>query len=570
MGGAKKIIAVKRFIISTLAMLAFVSVYGQSSVTPAKQPNASDLELGKSMELFFNVFQSVNVFYVDSVKPKKLVEKAIVTMLDELDPYSEYISGDAMADFDFQTTGKYAGIGSLIRQRGEWVEIAEPYKGTPSDRAGLKAGDRLIAIDSVSLKGLGSPKVSSMLKGDPNTTFKLRFRPISDTLTEREVSLTREKISVPSVPYFGMVADSIGYIQFISFTDESANEVERAIVELKKNPKFKKLILDLRGNGGGVVDQAIKIVSFFVNNGTNVVSLKGKEKQGDRVYSTKNNPIAKDIQLAVLINNGSASASEIVSGAIQDLDRGVVIGRRSYGKGLVQTTRPVDKNALLKITIAKYYTPSGRCIQALDYTHRREDGSVEHIPDSIIKEFKTVNGRKVYDGGGINPDVKVDAQYWSKFTAILAAYGFTDDFANIYAVENEPVPAKDFVVTDEVYEQFVKFMQDKTITYKSASEIALANLKKEATSEKYIDRINDLIAEIESKIKEDKNVELKNFSEEIKEALANSIVNRWHYNSGVIERAINKGDKEVEKAIEVLSNNAEYRKILKEQDTTRN
>lgn len=562
----------KKLLLLPLFFVAVLSASGQSNEAggAAKVTSKSDLEAAKAMETFFNVFQNLNVFYVDSINSKKLSTKAITSMLSDLDPYTEFISDEGLAEFDFQTTGKYAGIGSLIRQRGEWVEIAEPYKGTPSDRAGLKAGDRLLEIDAKDLKGVSTAKVSSMLKGDPNTEVKIKFRPISDTNTTKEVSIIREKISVPSVPYFGMVSDSVGYIQFTSFTDQSASEVEHALTQLKKSSKFNSVILDLRGNGGGVIDQAVKIVSFFVDNGTAVVSLKGKNGQENRTYSTKSAPIAKDIKLAILLSSGSASSSEIVAGAIQDLDRGVIIGRRSFGKGLVQTSRPVDKNAILKLTIAKYYTPSGRCIQALDYSHRRNDGSVEHIPDSIIQEFKTVGGRKVYDGGGINPDVKVDAQYWSKFTAILTAFGFLDDFANVYAAQNAPVSAKDFVVTDQIYDKFVSFMQDKTITYKSASEIALENLKKEATNEKYLDRISELLTEIEGKIKEDKNTELKNFADEIKEALANSIVNRWHYNSGVIERAISRGDKEVDKAIEVLKNNKEYQRIIKSQDTSRN
>lgn len=552
----------KRFFVAAITFLCLFPAFGQN--------NRADQEAAKAMELFFNVFQNVNVFYVDSINSQKLVEKAINSMLEELDPYSEYIGGEAMQDFAFQTTGKYAGIGSLIRQRGEWVEIAQPYKDTPSDRAGLKAGDRLLEIDSVVLKSLGSPKVSSMLKGDANTKFKLKVRPIADTNSVREVEITRERISIPSVPYFGMVNDSVGYIQFTSFTDQSAVEVEYAINMLKKNQEFSSLILDLRSNGGGVVDQAIKVVSFFVDANTEVVSMQGKGGQENRVYKTNSPPLAKDIKLAVLINSTSASASEIVAGAVQDLDRGVVVGARSYGKGLVQTSRQVSDKALLKLTIAKYYTPSGRCIQALDYTHRRDDGSVEHVPDSVIREFKTVNGRKVYDGGGINPDVKVDAQYWGKFTAILAAFGFIDDFANLYAAYNNVVPLKSFEVNDQIYDQFVKFMQDKSITYKSASEIALEKLKKEAKSEKYIDRIDSLIIEIESKIKEDKNTALINFKSEIQEAIENAIINRWYYNSGVIEKAISNGDKEIDKAIEILANDKLYYDIVKNQDTTKN
>lgn len=548
------------------------------SATQAQQPAANvqtnseqDYKMGKAMETFFNLFRSVNMFYVDTTAPDKMVKTAIDAMLDELDPYTEYIPENQMDDFDFMTTGKYAGIGSLIRQRGAWVEISEPYKGTPSDRAGMKAGDRLVEIDGVSLKNLGSEKVSSMLKGEANTTFRLKYVPIKDTTKMVEVVITREKILVPSVPYSGYIKDSIGYIRFTNFTEDGARQVREAYHRLRSTGNLKGLIIDLRGNGGGIVDGAIDIAGMFIPEGSTVTTLQGRTSQSNKVYKSKHAPVDLKLPLAVLINSSSASASEILAGALQDMDRAVIIGNRSFGKGLVQTTRPVTNNSLLKITIAKYYTPSGRCIQAIDYTHRNDDGSVKHIPDSLIREFKTLAGRKVYDGGGINPDIKTKNQLWSKFVAILMAYGFVDDFANIYAAKNPAQPLKTFKVDDKIYNQFTAFMADKSIDYTSPTQTALNELKKQAQNEKYLDQIKELVDSIEAKIKDDKNALLKSRADEVKEVLSNAIITRWYYNSGANEYTLlNSDDNDLNAAIETLSNPQKYNKILKEQDTSKN
>lgn len=523
------------------------------------------------METFFNLFRTANVLYVDTTAPEKMVTTAINAMLEELDPYTKYIPEDQMADFDFMTTGKYAGIGSLIRQRGPWVEISEPYKGTPSDRAGLKAGDRLVEIDGVSLKNLGSEKVSAMLKGDPNTTFKLKYTPIKDTMQIVEVSITREKIAVPSVPYYGMAQEGIGYIRFTNFTEDGAKQVREAYTAISSDNELKGLIIDLRGNGGGIVDGAIDIAGMFIPENSVVTTLKGRTSQSNKIYKSKQAPVDLKLPLVILINRASASASEILAGALQDMDRAVIIGDRSFGKGLVQTTRPVAENSLLKITIAKYYTPSGRCIQAIDYAHRNDDGSVKHIPDSLIREFSTVNGRKVYDGGGINPDIKTTSEYWSKFSAILMAYGFIDDFSNLYAAKNSAQPLLTFKVTDEIYDQFIKFMADKTLDYTSPTQTALNDLRKQAKNEKYLDQIKELIDSIEVKIKDDKNAMLKSQAKDIKELLTSTIITRWYYNSGSNQYALlNTDDRDIKAALDILNNPTQYNRILNEQDTSKN
>ncbi len=549
----------------------FFIVFLLSSLTVSAQKGKTqsrELETAKGMEVMLSIYRDANLFYVDSLEPTKLVKDAMVGMLSKLDPYTEYIPEDGLSDFEFATTGKYGGVGALIRQRDNWVEISETYKGTPSDKVGLKAGDRLLEIDGVSLENLGSSKVSSMLKGDANTTFTLKYRPIKDTTTSVTVEITREKIVVPGVPYYGMVTDSIGYIRFDNFMAGGAQEVRSAYAKLAKGDKLSGLILDLRSNGGGIVSEAIDIIGMFIKSGEKVLEMRGKVKEMNSSYTTQHAPVDLEIPLVVLMSRISASASEIVAGAFQDLDRAVIIGNRSFGKGLVQSTQEVPHGGMLKMTTAKYYTPSGRCIQALDYTHRHEDGSVGHIPDSLIQQFTTRNGRKVYDGGGIMPDIKIEKEFFSKFAAIVMAYGFIDDFANIYAA-NHQLPKEDFEVTDEIYSEFCKFMEDKTIEYESLSSVKLKELRDAAVSEKYDQRIIEELDAIAQKIKDDKNTELQNSKEDIKEILAGSLLTRMHYKSAAIEHTLTN-DPEVNQAIAVIQNQSRYNEILTTQDTSKN
>lgn len=558
----------KKLILTVLALGFALGAVAQQG----KKNTERDMELSRQMEILLSVYRDANLLYVDSTKADKMTQDALKAMLSKLDPYTEYIPAQDMDEFEFQTTGKYGGIGSLIRQRGvgdkSWVEISEPYEGTPSDKAGLKAGDRLLEIDGVSLQGLGSPKVSSMLKGDPDTKFTLKYRPLADTMTTRTVELTRRRIAVPSVPYYGVLDGDIAFIRLNTFTEGSAKEVREALAKLKTEKPIKGLVLDLRGNGGGIVGESIDIINLFVPRGVQALKIQGRVPQLGATFTTRMEPIEKDLPLVVMINSSSASASEIVAGALQDLDRAVIVGQRSFGKGLVQSPRPVPYNGMLKITTAKYYTPSGRCIQALDYTHRREDGSVGTIPDSLIKTYTTSGGRKVYDGGGIMPDIKLESQYLSKFAAILIAYGFVDDFANIYAAQNAR-PKERFVVDDKIYDKFVKFMADKEIVYESMSSRKLKELADVAKKEKYDEKISKEIESIGEKIKDDKNQELITFKDEIKDILASSILTRWAYARVAIEESLSEDD-EVEKAVEILKNPTEYHRILKEQDTTKN
>ncbi len=552
-----------------------LSVSSDSTTSEQLSPEIAqqrrDLQIGKSMNLFFSLFTSVNALYVDEPDPQKMATTAIDAMLKELDPYTEYISAEEMADFEFMTTGKYGGIGSLIRQRGEWVEISQPYEGSPSAKAGLMGGDRLVEIDGESLKGAGSEKVSSLLKGDPNTTFTLKYRPLSDTTTFKEIEITREVISIPSVPYFGLLKDSIGYIRFDSFTSDGAKEVKDAIDKLNAQTKLRGIILDLRGNGGGVIGGAIDIAGMFLPKGSVVTSLKGRSRGSNTIYKTSTNPIFPELPLAVLIGSGSASASEILAGAIQDYDRGVVVGSRSFGKGLVQSTRGVGENEMVKVTIAKYYTPSGRCIQAIDYTHRNDDGSVKHVPDSLVKEFTTAAGRKVYDGGGINPDVIIKRDFLSKFSALLMAFGFVDDFSNLYVAQNPKAPIEGFEVDDKIYSEFVHFMDDKTIDYTSPAQTALKELRDFAKHEPQFEAMKPLMDSLESKLTDDKRALLAQHSQEIKEVIASALINRWYYIKGAIEYDNLKGDDLVLwKAHDLLLDPKEYHRILSEQDTSKN
>lgn len=533
------------------------------------QNDKRDYLLGKSMEILLNVFKATNTYYVDSVSAEKMVIDATDAMLSKLDPYTVYMPSSDMEEFEAMTTGKYGGVGSLIRQRGEWVEIAEPFRNTPSDRAGLKAGDRILSINETDLRGASADKVSALLKGEPGTTFKLKISPIKDTTAVVELTLRREQILQPSVPYYGFVAPGVGYFRLDSFTEDCSQEVRTAVEALKKTGSLTSLIIDLRGNGGGVVGEAVKMASLFVPKGSEIVSLKGKIKEFNATYTTKTEPIEEKLPLVVLMNSSSASAAEILAGAFQDLDRAVIIGQRSFGKGLVQSTKDVGYDSYLKVTTAKYYTPSGRCIQALDYAHRKDDGSVGQIPDSLIQEHKTSAGRKVYSGGGIQPDIKTEHEYYGKFTAILIGYGFTDDFANLYAAKNTTQDIDKFVVTDDIYDEFVKFMSDKTIEYESATMIKLKELKLWAEREKYDDRLKDEFAAIERKITDDKMAELRTFAGELKEVLGESIINRWHYIAGSIEYSL-RYDKDLKRAIEVLTNSEEYNKIVTTQDTEKN
>ena len=525
----------------------------------------NDFGLGRNIEIAVNMMRELSLYYVDEIDPDHLMEGAAEGMVGDLDPYTEYMPEEQMSSFELLTTGKYGGVGALIRQKDDYVIIARPYKDSPADRAGLKIGDRIVAIDGEDARGLTTDKVSARLKGTPGSTVKVTVERLLDGSRE-EVTLRRERIAIPAVPYAGWLNDSIGYIQHSDFTEGCYEEMRAAVDRLRTEGNLRGLVLDYRGNGGGIMQEAVKILSMFVPKGTEVVSTRGRSEQ--KSYRTQSEPILAELPLAVLVNGNTASAAEIVSGALQDLDRAVLIGQKSFGKGLVQSTRPLGYNAYLKLTTAKYYIPSGRCIQAIDYSHSQQ-GEVKSVPDSLIREFTTAAGRKVYDGGGIIPDIRTEPEYISRFAVTLYALGFVEDFVDGYMRRHagEPFDLKGFALDSATYDDFVAFMKDKKVPYESETRRALKSLRKAAEGERYTE-LDKRLEELEAEVRDDTQTNLETYRQEISETLENEIILRYAYSQGVIEHSL-PGDGEVQRAVEVLSSPDEYRRITREQDTAR-
>jgi len=520
-------------------------------------------EISKNLDIFSSLYKELNIYYVDETDPGDLMKTGIDAMLESLDPYTTYIPESEKEDFEFMTTGQYGGIGAVITKNGDWVYVSEPYEGFPADKAGLIAGDKFVEIAGETVQGKSTQDVSKVLKGEPNTGVKV--------LIEREgldkpfeVEIIREEIKLNSVPYYGLIADSIGYIKTRSFTRNISKEVIDAYRKMNSDDELKGLVLDLRGNPGGLLNEAIMMANIFVDRGKEIVFTKGKVKEWDKSYKTRNEAIDTEIPLVVLINRSSASASEIVSGAVQDLDRGIVIGQRSFGKGLVQQTRKLSYNAQLKVTTAKYYIPSGRCIQALDYSNRDEDGSVGKVADSLRTEFKTlVNGRSVFDGGGITPDISIEPQKFSNILRSLVSKRHIFNFANQFRRANDSiVEAKNFVIEDDVYNQFKQYLNDKEYEYETKTEKAIKDLEKDAEGEKYLIDLQEQLDAITSKMEESKNNDIERFRAEISELLEMEIATRYYYQKGKIETTI-KHDEDLAKAIEVLNDMPVYNAILR-------
>ena len=518
-------------------------------------------QISKGLDIFATLFRDVNLFYVDDVQPEKMVQDGIDAMLKKLDPYTVYYPETKLDEFKMMTTGEYAGIGSVIGMKDDYVVIREPYKGSPSYKAGLLPGDLILAVDGENMKGKNVEYVSSRLKGQPGKEVVLKLQRVGEE-KPLEKRVLREVVQVPSVPYYGMLNNEIGYIYFTGFTDKAADDVRSAIMDLK-NRGAQSLVLDLRGNGGGLLDQAVEMANFFLPKGSLIVSTKGKMKQWDKEYRTTRNPLLPDMKLAVLIDRASASASEILSGSLQDYDRAVVIGERSFGKGLVQTTRDLVYNTKLKVTTAKYYIPSGRCIQAVDYSHRNPDGSVGTIPDSLMKPFKTKAGRTVYDGGGITPDVKIEPEKYAKVTQELVLQDMIFDFVNEYAATHPTIATpSEFVLSDELFNEFKEYLKKREFEYETASQLVLERLVKATQDEKYYDQVSSQVEQLKKSLGHSIDRDLDVFKKEISDILSDQLMERYYMQEGVIEYHI-RNDKDIAKALEVLSNNEEYQKILK-------
>jgi len=501
------------------------------------------------------------MYYVDSTDPGKLMKVGMDAMLESLDPYTNYIPESDIEDYRFMTTGQYGGIGALIRTRDNAVIISDPYEGYPAQKAGLHAGDLIIEIDGKSVVGKKSDDVSRALKGSPKTQVKVLIKREGEE-KNLEFVLTREEIKVKNVPYYGMAGNGIAYIKLSHFTENAGNEVSQALKALKEKNTVNGIILDLRGNPGGLLHEAVNVSNTFVERGKEIVSTRGKLKDLDRSYKAINSAIDTGTPVAVLVNSGSASASEIVSGAIQDLDRGVIVGQRSYGKGLVQTTRPLSYNSQLKITTAKYYIPSGRCIQALDYTNRNADGSVGKVADSLMRPFKTLAGRTVYDGGGVMPDVVTEVQKYGEITTSLMNKNIIFDFASRYQRTHPAIDSvSTFRLTEKDFQDFVAYISDKDYDYVTGTEKELKELKLKAESEKSFTEIALEFDALKSKLSHSKQQDVKKYKDEIIQQLEEEIVSRYYFQTGRIQASLDH-DTEVKKAIEVLLDQSQYTGIL--------
>jgi len=453
----------KHIFLLGLLMMAMVGLKAQES---------NNFKVAKSIEIFSNVMNQLNLNYVDTIHPVKLTQTAIDDMLATLDPYTIYVPQKSMANFKLMLSGIYGGIGSTIQKQGDYVVITEPYQGFPAQKAGLKAGDKIIAINGKPAKGMSSLEVSKLLKGEPGSKFKLTIRHFGSK-KDTTLTITREQITIPNVPYYGVVGGDIGYIRLTQFSPNAANHVRNAFLDLKKNYGIKGVILDLRNNGGGLLNEAVKIANIFVKKGQTIVTTKGKLASNDMVYKTPGPAIDRKIPLAILVNGNTASASEIVSGSMQDLDRGVIIGQRTFGKGLVQNTVPLPYGGKIKITIAKYYIPSGRCIQAINYLN----GKPQRVPDSLTHKFKTADGRIVRDGGGIKPDIIMKPQVFSQVSADLYAQNYIFDFANEFCLHHKTIaPPLKFRISDSTFNQFKKFVLEKGFSYKTETGMLIKKL----------------------------------------------------------------------------------------------
>lgn len=528
----------------------------------AAQEKQNNFEIAKSIDIYNSLLRELNLNYVDEINPGELNEAAIDAMLQGLDPYTVFIPESEIENARFITTGEYGGIGALIHYDGEYTVISDPYFGWPAQKAGLQAGDVIFSVNGVDTHKKNTAEVSELLKGQPGTDVVLKIKRYGQD-KPIEKTLKREKVKIDNIPYYTVFDNGIAYLSLSGFTRDVASEMKAKLVEMKKNHELKGFILDLRGNGGGLLNEAVDIVNLFIPKGKPVVSMRGKAQNASALHATNNTPLDEEIPLAILVDGGSASASEIVSGAIQDYDRGVIIGQRTFGKGLVQNILPLSYNTQMKVTIAKYYIPSGRCIQEIDYSHKKDTVNVKN--DSLGKPFKTLGGRTVYEGHGIMPDVKVERDTFATVTAYLYGKNYIFDYANKFCFEHKSIDsAAAFKIDDATYQDFMNFVKGKDFNYTTESEVALKKLIKAAKDDGYYDQIKSKVEELEKTLAADKANDLVKNRKDIEELLRTEIVGRYYYQKGRIIANL-KNDPDLNRAFEILLNTNgkdEYRKIL--------
>jgi carboxyl-terminal processing protease len=543
-----------------LAITCILFLTEASAFAQPERPQ-NDFEISKNLDIFVNAYKQLNNNYVDDINPGQLMKTALDAMLESLDPYTVYIPESDIEDYRFMTTGQYGGIGAIIYKRDNYVYISEPYENAPADKAGLKAGDKILEINGKSAMNKTVDEVSTALKGQPGTDIILL---IQREPNEKpfEKTITREEITITNVPFSGFVSKDIGYINLSEFRQNAANEVREAFVKLSENKNMKGVILDLRGNGGGLLNEAVSIVNIFVDKGQLVCSTKGKLKDKDNVHKTQGTPVDLKIPLILLVDGNSASASEIVAGSIQDLDRGIIIGQRTFGKGLVQNIVPLSYNSQMKVTIAKYYIPSGRCVQAIDYGHRDDDGQAPKIPDSLLKPFKTKAGRTVFEGSGIDPDITISLPEYKDITLSLITKNLFFDFS-VWFYKHHPniSSAETFTITDDIFNEFTGFLKDKDYSYTTESEKALGEFKKKAIEDNYFDDVKDQYSLLHDKIINEKNNDLIDNKTEICKVLRVFIVPLYYYQKGRIQNSL-QDDPEVTKSIELFNSPSLYNSYL--------
>ncbi|RAJ10483.1 carboxyl-terminal processing protease [Chitinophaga skermanii] len=526
--------------------------------------NDSDkyFQIAKNLDIFAAFYRELNTYYVDDLPPEKLMNKGIQAILEETDPYTDFIPEENLEDLKFMATGKYGGIGAATVTDSNWTSISDIYEGGPMHKAGVKAGDIIVRLEGQNAKGMSNEDVSKLLKGNAGSTLNITFRnPMTGVETAK--SIQREEINVRPVSYYGLVENDVAYIKMIQFTENCALQVQEAFEKLKEQHKnLKGVVLDLRSNPGGLLDEAVSLSNIFIDKNKLIVTTKGKVKNWDREYKTTKTAIDMHVPLVVLTNHNSASASEIVAGAVQDLDRGLIVGQLSFGKGLVQTTRALPYNTKLKVTTAKYYTPSGRCIQAIDYSHRNSEGEVDYVPDSLRKTFYTAAGRAVKDGGGIEPDEKLKVTYLSPIAVALLRKQFIFNYATKYYYSHKEIEtAGNFSLSDADFEDFLHYLEGKDYSYKTRSEESLESFKNTAKKEKYFDAVAKEFDQLQLKIKHDKKQDILKNKTEIKHLLEEEIVNRYYLSKGRIERSL-AWDKEVLAAVDIFHTPNKYQQLL--------